>query len=181
MRASLVRVLVGASAALVGRSMGACADDSPKFGPPGGLQGKVLEIPDGTASSSGEGGLPGPCTPPGADAGADPTCPKFADIFGPLFQTAWGCGNAGCHAAGGSAPQPMVTAAVTYTLLTTYTNIKGTPYINKGCIEPEQSMIICNFAGPPNTCGTGQMPQGKVIQQADLDKLKKWISCGSPP
>jgi hypothetical protein len=93
----------------------------------------------------------------------------------------WGCGAAGCHAAGGNAPTPLADAAGSYTLLTGYTNIKSKPYVNKNCIEPDQSMIICNFAGPPNTCGAGQMPQGKTVAAADLDKVKKWISCGSPP
>src|SRR5262249_11200459 len=133
-----------------------------------------------SSSGGGEGGSA--CTPPPADAGAD--CPTFTTMWTKYFSPAgeWGCGKAGCHAAGGQAPQPMVDQAATYTLLKTTTVSIGwtMKYINPGCIEDTQSSITCNIAQKPKLCGLGAMPVTPTPSAASLADLAKWVSCGSP-
>jgi hypothetical protein len=186
-RAALVLALPLVAA--IGAST-ACSDDSVRYGPTSGLKGKSpndQNVSSGNASSTSSSGAEGGtgCTPPPADAGAD--CPTFTTMWTKYFspQGVWGCGKAGCHAAGGQAPQPMVDQAATYTLLKTTAKVTGAPasnlpYINPSCIEDTQSSITCNIAQKPKLCGVSAMPLTPPATPAALADLAKWVSCGAP-
>jgi hypothetical protein len=188
-RGALVIAVPLVAAALAGGTS-ACNDDTVRYGPANGLQGKTPNdqvfgadgggTSGGTSSGTGEGGTGG-CTPPAADAGAD--CPTFTTMWTKYFSPAgeWGCGKAGCHVAGGQAPGPMTDQAATYTLLkTTKVTSSTLNYINPSCIEASQSAITCNIAQKPTLCGLAVMPSGLPASAASLADLAKWVGCGSP-
>jgi hypothetical protein len=163
----------------------ACNDDSVRLAQGSALQGKTpndhpIDVTGdgGTSSGGGEGG--GACTKPGPPAAG---CPSFATLWTKYFSPGaeWGCGKAGCHNLGGNSPQPLIEQQATYTALAAYV-IKGVPYVNPKCTEPEQSSIICNITGKPSQCSLqGSMPQSITPSAASLADLQKWVSCGSPP
>jgi hypothetical protein len=184
------RALLGAAPLVWAFVAFACTDDTVRFGPPGGLQGKEPNDtpPAASGAAPGPGGEAGGggngCTKPPADAGPD--CPTFATIWTKyMAPTAeWGCGKQGCHSAGGQAPQPLTDQQATYKTLLDYkivTKAGTLPYINPNCVEPAQSSIMCNVAKQPGSCGLDTMPSGVTPSAASLTDLQKWVACGSPP
>jgi hypothetical protein len=178
----LPRAYLAAATALALGVIGplACGDDpSVKLAKGNALLGESPKdiAPDSGAVATGEGG----CTKPSGEGGAN--CPTFATMWTKYFgpQGEWACGAAGCHGAGGNEPQPLTDQATAYGVLTKYTKLKNLPYVNSGCIEEEQSPIVCNIAAKPAQCSLqGAMPQGKTASAASIADLEKWIQCGSP-
>jgi hypothetical protein len=142
-----------------------------KYGPPGGLQGKLLP---------GEGNTGTPA-PTGDAGGGDPNCAvKFATQLHPkMIAAPWSC-NAGssCHGAGGSQPLVTTDAATTYNNFRAY-KMKGSnkPYIVPGNTDVASGAMVCNMKGEAG-CGNKMPPAGAAAN--DIADVETWVKCGSP-
>ncbi|MDB4940751.1 MAG: hypothetical protein JWP97_285 [Labilithrix sp.] len=174
----------------------ACTTDYQKgegdvaYGGPNALSGK--EPPDvtqevtadgGGASSSGGAGAPA-CVAKGGtlvDAGA-PCAVSFSKDILAAFGVA-NCNNTACH--GGASPRnkPAIEPSdgpTTWAKFQSFTMSTAIPYINPCSTDPLASAMGQNLLANTGAKGGVHMPQGGQLEQADIDKVNTWLTCGSP-
>ena len=156
-----IRPWLAATAVL---ALGACDDDSVRFGPPNNLQ-----LPGGATAAN--------CPPPDGATGEE--CPEWETVVFPLFES-YGCTNAACH----SVDNPSGDLALyegdpqkTYEALAAYTNGAGRPYVaDADSASPNAPpYMICNMSASP-PIGPRMPPSG--LTPEDLVIVGNWALCG---
>lgn len=130
----------------------------------------------------------GACTPPeagggGGEGGAGGCAVSFKTDVAPLFAIAGPgkCGNgSGCHGPGSSVP-PLLPDGNTDALwkgLTEHAK-DGRRYADYCSTDPESGYLLCNLRGDQG-CGRAMPLGAPPLAAGDLDKIKTWLTCGSP-
>lgn len=191
MRRSVVGVVVVAASAMLA-AMACTTDyqlgkDDPAFGGPNALAGQKAPSASSELTAQQTGGdtsAPFACVTAGGtlvDGGA--TCPvSFKNDILPAFAAST-CAQAACH--GGKTPlnEPRIDPAepeAIYPIFAVFKMSAGNlPYINPCSTDKTKSGIACNLYAT-GTCGV-KMPQGGTqMDQAVIDKIEQWLTCGSP-
>ena len=137
--------------------VGACQDETVRFGQPGGLRvtSEACPLPQGTDSEA---------------------CPDWGSVVYPVLE-ANNCSQGGCHGdVTDNAPHlPAGDPATAYDNMAGYENYSR-PYIGEG--KQDTAFILCNLQEKFNFIDSRVMPPGAKMNEADLVVVGNWVACG---